>query len=206
MHVTSLSDNHYLMLTRPILLAALAGAVAMFFYGATEWLNPLLHAPYQLPPQVDAFNAQLAAAVPDEGIYTWPQGEHGHNPDGSISSPQYFLVKRSADYYQPGRFMAVEFVGQLVTWGLIAFLMVRLGLRTHCERVGLALALAGVVGLGYFLPMWNWWGFPTEYVLVRWGNLAVGWTLAGAAASWALARARRRVPTASGSAAPVAMA
>ena len=54
--------------------------------------------------------------------------------------------------------------------------------------------------------MWNWWGFPTDYVLMRWGNLAVGQTLAGAAASWVLGRVRRSVPPASDPAAPVAMA
>ena len=41
------------MFTRPVLLAALAGAFAALFYGVTGWLNPLLHAPYQRPPNAD---------------------------------------------------------------------------------------------------------------------------------------------------------
>ena len=182
----------HMLFSRPVLLAALVGTVAMFFYGATEWFNPLLHRPYQLPPNPESFNQQLAASVPGEGIFVWPQGSETHNADGTISQPQYFLVKRTAEYYQPGRFMAVELIGQFVTWWLVAFLMLRLGLRTHRERTGLALALAGFVGLGYFLPMWNWWGFPTDYVLTRWINLAIGWTLAGAAAAWALGWAAQR--------------
>lgn len=174
--------------TKTWLLGALLGTFVMFFWGATEWINPLLHQPYLEVNNPSTLNQTLQEQLPESGIYIWPNGPATKTEAGAAKDLVYFIAKQDASFYRPGKFMLVELFTQLLTWLLITYLLLQLKANSHKARLQLVALSAILVGLGYFLPMWNWWGFSTSYTLIRWGNLLVGWLLAGAAVSWWLQR------------------
>ncbi len=176
---------------KKLLIGALIGTVVGFVWGATEWFNPLLQQPYKQVKNQTEVNSTLIDNLDENGIYVWHKDTQLHLENATSvaekdSNVMYFIAKNDGKYYQPGRFMGIEVLTQFLTWLLITYLFIRLDIRGHFDRIKFVGLLALVVGLGYVLPMWNWWGFSTEFVAIRWGNLLVGWLLAATAVSFYL--------------------
>ncbi|MEL6556596.1 MAG: hypothetical protein AAFQ94_00335 [Bacteroidota bacterium] len=171
---------------KSLLIGTLTGTVVMFLWGATEWFNPFMQQPYKKVTNPTALHESLQQEIPENGVYIWPNGPDSKTSDGQARDLVYFMVKQDASFYNPGKFMLIELLTQLLTWFLITYLLLSTGLQNHSKRIRLVCLFAVLVGLGYFLPMWNWWGFSTEYVLTRWLNLLIGWVLAGTSISYFL--------------------
>lgn len=173
---------------RHLLTGAITGTIVMFIWGAGEWFNPLLHAPYDLPVDPAAFNNDLLRHTPANGVYVWPNGPATKDAAGQPQDLMYFLVRAQAADYRPAKFMLVELLTQLVTWTLLTYLILWTKLPLLRERVQLVI-LTGVAGvLGYLVVMANWWLFPLDYVITRALNLLIGWSLAGIAVAFVTRR------------------
>lgn len=176
-----------------LLFGTLIGTLVSFFWGATEWFNPLLEEPYNTATNPTKLNEAMLAYMPENGIYTWPNGPETKTANGEAKDLVYFVAKQEAAFYNPAKFMLVQLMTQILIWLTITYLMIRFAPKSHAQRVQFVAFLALVVGLGYFLPMWNWWGFSTPYVLTRWLNLLIGWLLAGAAISFFLRKSFQKL-------------
>lgn len=177
-----------------LVIGSLIGTFVMFCWGATEWLNPLLHLPYKQVVNPSQLHQSMKANMPDNGMYVWPNGANSKTEDGQVKDLVYFLSKQDASFYNPGRFMTIQLLTQLFTWLLITYLFIKTGIRSHRRRMQLIFLFTLLIGLTYYLPMWNWWGFSTEYVVSRWLNLLVGWMLAGLAVSFFLKKSLHQLP------------
>jgi hypothetical protein len=174
------------MTTKNLLIGTAIGTLVMFFWGATEWFNPLLHLPYKTATNAEQVNKTLNENLPESGMYIWPNGNDTKTSDGKAKDIVYFIAKNDASFYNPAKFMPVELLTQVVVWFLVTYLLLLTNFAKHTQRIKLVLILGVLIGFAFFIPMWNWWGFSTEYVLVRWLNMLVGWFLAGTAISYFL--------------------
>ncbi|MEO1049013.1 MAG: hypothetical protein AAFX87_00190 [Bacteroidota bacterium] len=173
------------MKTKSLFKASLIGTLVMFLWGATEWFNPLLHQPYKKVSNPHLVNETLNANMPESGMYVWPHGDESKR-NGEAQEIVYFVAKSDPSFYNPAKFMGVELLTQLLVWILITYLLLRTGFAKHWTRVKFIMGIGVLVGLTFFLPLWNWWAFSTEYVLARWLNMLAGWFLAGSAVSYFL--------------------
>lgn len=171
---------------KPLIIGAITGTMVMFIWGAAEWLNPFLSNPYRKPVDSEVINKVLLEQLPENGIYVWPNGPETKTEAGKPRGLMYFMAKQETSFYNPGRFMTIQLLTQMVTWLLITYLLLLTEFPSHRTRLVFILLLGLLAGLTFLVPMWNWWGFSTEYVLTRWLNLLVGWLLAGLAISHVL--------------------
>ncbi|MFP2996057.1 hypothetical protein ABN763_09100 [Spongiivirga sp. MCCC 1A20706] len=169
-----------------LLFGTIIGTLVMFFWGATEWFNPILQIPYKTVENTNKVNMTLNENMPENGMYIWPNGIETKTNDGKAKDIVYFIAKNEADFYNPSKFMPVELVTQLIIWFTITYLLFLVNFTNHWKRVKFILIIGLLVGLTFFLPLWNWWGFSTEYVVIRGLNLLVGWFLAGTTVSYLL--------------------
>lgn len=174
------------MTTKNLLIGTAIGTLVMFFWGATEWFNPLLHKPYKTVSNPETVNKTLNENMPESGMYIWPNGNETKTSDGKAKDIVYFVAKNEASFYNPSKFMPVELLTQVAIWFIITYLLLLVGFQKHWQRVKFILLVGLLVGLTFFLPLWNWWGFSTEYVIIRWANMMLGWFLAASAVSYTL--------------------
>lgn len=162
---------------------SLIGTLVLFLYGATEWFNPYLHQVYKNPTSRTEVSQVLSENMSENGVYVWPNGGAQQKSEMDVI---YFISKQDPSFYNPAKFMAGQLLINLLLWFLITALLLKAKIASHKQRVFFIMIIAIVAGLSYLIPMWNWWGFSTEYVMMRWGNMLIGWLLAGIAVSWFL--------------------
>jgi hypothetical protein len=119
-------------------------------------------------------------------MYIWPNGNETKTADGNARDIVYFIAKNDASFYNPSKFMPVELVTQVAIWFIVTYLLLLTSFQKHWQRVRFTLIIGLLVGLTFFLPLWNWWGFSAEYVIIRWANMMLGWFLAALAVSYFL--------------------
>jgi hypothetical protein len=124
--------------------------------------------------------------MPESGMYIWPNGNETKTADGNAKDIVYFIAKNDASFYNPSKFMPVELVTQVAIWFIVTYLLLLTSFQKHWQRVRFTLIIGLLVGLTFFLPLWNWWGFSAEYVIIRWANMMLGWFLAALAVSYFL--------------------
>ena len=171
---------------KSLVTGTVIGATGMFFWGATEWFNPLLHKPYKQVGNPEVVNQTLNSNMPESGMYVWPNGPNTKTVDGEAKELVYFIAKSEASFYNPGKFMTIELLTQCIIWLIITYLLLLTRFTKHWARVRFILLVGVLVGFAFFIPLWNWWAFSTEYVAARWVNMLVGWLLAGSAVSYFL--------------------
>ncbi|MEM6805923.1 MAG: hypothetical protein AAF696_31290 [Bacteroidota bacterium] len=172
------------MNAKNLVKGTLIGTLVLFLYGATEWFNPYLHQVYKHPKSKEQVAQVLLDNMSENGIYIWPN--RGEAEEKSEMGIIYFISKQDPSFYDPGKFMGGQLLINLMLWFLITALLLQAKIESHRQRVLFIMILGIIAGLSYLIPMWNWWGFSTEYVLMRWGNMLIGWLLAGIAVSWSL--------------------
>jgi hypothetical protein len=181
------------MKIKTIIFSTILGAVLMFFWGATEWFNPLLKLPYSKVENPAKVNKVLNENMVESGMYLWPLGDATKTPEGNAKDIVYFVAKNDASFYNPNKFMPVEFLTQLIVWFLISVILFKSKIQDYWNRIYLVLLLGGLVGAAFFLPLWNWWGFSALYVVVRWTNLMLGWFLTSLAVSYVFKKYSRKI-------------
>lgn len=162
------------MMTK-MLLGGLAGGLVLFAWSFLAHLPPLGTAGLKrLTPQQDAaVIASLGEAMKDRAVYPVWTGKFGTGPAAVIAyNPR------------PGTGMPAFFLNELLA-SLVAALLgaaIALGLSTtlgYWPRV-LLIALIGVIGtIDVDAGYWNWYSFPTTYLLAQFVDHAGGWFLAG---------------------------
>jgi hypothetical protein len=174
------------MTMKNLLMGTAIGTLVMFLWGATEWVNPLLHLPYHTASNPEIVNKTLTENMPENGMYIWPNGVETKTSEGKAKEIVYFIAKNDSSFYNPTKFMPLELLTQMLIWLIVTYLLFITGFQKHWQRVRFILIIGILVGLAFFLPLWNWWGFSTKYVTIRWGNMLMGWFLAGSAVSYFL--------------------
>jgi hypothetical protein len=188
------------MTTTKIILAAVLGAIAMFFWTfVAHELLPLGEAGVQNTMNDDALLAALKSTVNDkDGLYIYPS--MGLGPDATHAqrseAMKSFVAKMEKNpsgffIYHPagsrpmnmGKFLTVEFVTELVEALLAVLLLAQTRIVTFGGRLGFVTATGIIAAIATNVSYWNWWGFPGNYtgayILIQ----VVGFFLVGVVAA-----------------------
>lgn len=180
-------------------IAALIGAIIMFFWQfAAHMLLPIGQMGFQLPQNEDVVIQAIASGTPKSGIYLLPSLDPAKMQDEVVMKAwaekakgnRFAFIAVSEAQADPASMapnLITQFVTSLLGAVIAAFLLGATGW-------GFGARVLGSVGFGLFgwllniVPLWNWYRFPTDFMI---GNLieqGVGWLLAGIGIAWWLGR------------------
>ncbi len=184
-----------------VLIAALLGAVVLFLWEfVAHMLLPVGQMGMRLPQNENGVLQAIATDLPKPGIYILPSLDPAKMSDAAAvqaykaktaSNPLAFVVVSSAgqDLTDMGQNLAEQFASDFLG-AVLAALVLGATAWGFGARV-LGSAAFGVFGwLENIVPLWNWYRFPSDFMV---GNLieqGVGWLLAGIAIAWWLGRRR----------------
>jgi hypothetical protein len=179
-----------------LLLAALAGGVAFFVWGAISWMAlPWHRATYSGFANEDDVVKAIEANAPTSGIYTLPKPECGKGAatpearkaaqqaawDKMKKGPLVQAVVQRRGTGSMGPYMLRGFLLGVVVAGLLAWLLEKTAIVAMPKRAAFV-ALAALAGnVAARVSDWNWHGYPTRYTLINLVDAAVGWFAAGLA-------------------------
>lgn len=179
------------------ILAALAGAVVLFLWGALFWmgLSDVFGGLRQLEPsQEDAIVATLKTQIPSTGVYYFPgmpthgrdlppaearrlndewEARHKAGPLGSIT-----YIAEGKGVMEPVLF-ARGFVIDLIASILVCILVIAATPGGFLKRWGVAVLFGLAASVSVHLIEWNWIFTPTDYTLMACADTTLGWVLAG---------------------------
>lgn len=160
-----------------ILLAALAGAVAMFVWTAiAHMVTPLGHTGFSQIPNEQPVLGQMQQSIADKpGLYIFPWVDPN---DPQImekyaalekTNPSGMLLYRGAGHGM-GESMAPmlikEFIKQFVQTLIAAWIVSMLAL-SFTMRVGAVVAMGVSSAIATNISYWNWYGFPLDYTMAQ---------------------------------------
>jgi len=169
-------------------VAALLGGIAMFVWGAiSHMLTPLGEAGIRpLPAEAPVLDA-LRANVPEAGLYLFPgMDETARKTEAGqaewaqryAAGPVGILVFRpQGEQPMNAKLFGVELLGDVLAAAVAAWV------ATHGRTFGRRLALVTLLGLAAWASIevsyWNWYGFPSSYVMAQLADQVGGFLFAG---------------------------
>jgi hypothetical protein len=170
-------------MTKKILLAAMVGGVALFFWGfVSHMLTPLGTTGIQTLPQEQAVMDSLKASVPHSGLYFFPGMQAGQTlPPEQVGGPWGIMVfhPTGATTLMTGQ-LVNEFILNVVQALIAAYLLSLIpGLTGYISRVGFVFALGVFGALATNVEYWNWYGFPLTYTIATIADDVIGFLVVG---------------------------
>ncbi len=173
-----------------IIIAGILGGIVMFFWSAmSHMMLPLGEVGFKELPNEAAVVASLKANVNEPAIYLFPwvdmskatPEEQAAWTEKHRAGPQGMLVYHPAGAEPMGARMLLTELASNILACIAAALAISWLICSFFGRV----AAAGLIGLAGWLSiivsLWNWYGFPTNYMLAQGVEQVVGWLLAGIA-------------------------
>lgn len=172
-----------------VLLAALLGGLAVFVWSFIS------HMVFQIEgtgvrtlPSEDVTLEALRGSVPEAGFYIFPlmgdpskatKEEEAQWAEKYRTGPAGILVYRplGGEFNFP-RLLVVELLSNILAALIVAFLLARL-MGSYLQRVLIVAALGIFAWLSISASYWNWYGFPTDFILPEGLDQFLGWLIAG---------------------------
>jgi len=172
-----------------VLLGALAAGVVVFVWGAiAHMLLPIGDMGIQSIPNEDSVLRPIQAAISERGFYFFPGVDHSKSLTPAEQETWQAKVKKGPTgilIVQPngGEAMSPKQLLTEFATGVVAALLAGIVLTqvkgNYATRV-LVVLLMGAFGLASIVASyWNWFGFPTDYVLGAAIDEMGGWLLGG---------------------------
>lgn len=182
-----------------ILIAGVLGAIVLFGWGfVAHMLLPIGEMGMHMPQNEDVVLEGIKTGLPTPGIYMLPSLDPEKWGDEAAMKP--FVEKAKANPFayvvvapspadpttmtpQLVKQFGSDFIGSLLVAWLLA-----------ATAWGFGTRVLGAAGMGVFawvatiVPMWNWYRFPTDYLIGGFIEQGVGWLLGGIAIAWWLGR------------------
>jgi hypothetical protein len=169
-------------MAKRILLAAVAGGVALFMWGfVSHMVLPLGETGISSLPQEQATIDSLKSSVPRPGLYFFPAGTNGQMPPEKVGGSWGMLI-----YHPQGasnlmtRQLINEFIMNIVQALIGAYLLTLVpGLTSYVSRVGVVFLLGVFGALATNIEYWNWYGFPANYTMATIADEMIGMLVVG---------------------------
>jgi hypothetical protein len=172
-----------------ILLAGVLGGIVVFIWGAiTHVVLPLGEMGIQNLPNEEAIVEELKAGIPEPGLYFFPGMDTSR--ELTVEEQQAWEAKYTAGptgilvYHPAGtqplspKLLLTELVADIAAALLAAFILAQT-VGSFALRV-LLVGLMGIVAwFSISVSYWNWYGFPTAFIMAEGIDQFVGWLLAG---------------------------
>ncbi len=179
---------------KSLALGGVLGGLVLFVWGAISWMALPWHTmTFEKFKDESSVAQAISANAGHSGIYLLP---NPHKQDSSLSEAQRKAAEEdgmkrmmegpfmfaSVSPHGSGSMSTMMGIG-LATQILAALMATWLVLQTSgltCwGRVGFLVMLGLTAGVITNLQHWNWWNFSTAYTAVCFGDLLIGWFLAG---------------------------
>lgn len=159
-----------------ILLAALAGAVAMFVWTAiAHMVTPLGSTGFSQVPNEQAVLSAMQSSMGDKaGLYFYPWVDP-KDPDAMKKSAELMKTNPSGMilYKGPGAstdmtpMLVEEFAKQFVQALIAAFLLSLTVLVSYVSRAGFVAGIGVSAAIATNVSYWIWYGFPLDYTCAQ---------------------------------------
>ena len=163
-------------------LCSVAGGLALFVWGAVSWMVlPFNEQNLNSFSDEDAVAAVLSENTNGHGVFVYPNsGNMSEEGQKKLAQgPFAFVVFRPGATKPMGALMFSGLLINILAAGLVANLLARSTCRTLGGRVLFCVLLCVTGGVLIRLSDWNWWYFPTGYVLQELFNMLVSGVLLG---------------------------
>jgi hypothetical protein len=180
-----------------IFLGGLLGSVIVFLMSSIFHMATRLgEAGIQNLPNEDAVEAALRSSIHEPGFYFFPGANMtpGRSKEQVEADNEAQLAKWKEGptgilIYSPGgvelqfgKMLVYQFLFGLVGALMLAWVLaVTASATSYGTRVQIVTVAALFGGIVYTLPYWNWYGFPTNYVVSEIGTMVLSWAIAGLA-------------------------
>jgi hypothetical protein len=173
---------------KKIAIAAVAGGVVMFLWGAvSHMLTPLGEAGIRSLPNEEPVLAALRTNVAEPGLYFYPgMDERARSTDeGRREWEQRYTAGPSGlmvHHPQGGQTIGPTLLGTELLADIFAVALAA-WTASHARTFGRRLAIVTAFGVAAWFSIevsyWNWYGFPSAYVLAQLVDQVLGFALAG---------------------------
>lgn len=183
-------------MTMRLVLAAVLGAIAMFFWSfIAHMVLPLGEAGISEIPKEKEVAAALENYIGDNpGLYVFPGP--GVGPNATKEEKRKAMEQLSTDYAKKpsgilmyhssgsrpftfGKWLTMEFAIELLECLLAVFLLAQTRHATFGARLGFVTVLGFVAAVWTNMSYWNWYGFPRRYTAAYMCTEIVGFIFAG---------------------------
>ncbi len=191
-----------------VLLAGIVGGIVMFVWSAiSHMVLQIGEAGISTLPQEESLTAAMRENVREPGFYFFPGMDMSRQAtpeersawEAKIKSGPAGILVVDPDGYEPmpPSTLIVELITNIVAATLAAFVIVKTA-GALGSRIVDALIFGLVAWFSISISYWNWYKFPTAFVIAEGVDLAVGWTLAGIAMAIILKGVRPQQPARAG--------
>jgi hypothetical protein len=158
-----------------ILLAGILGGLVLFIWSAISWMVLLWHNKTLHAFKDDAFvSTVLKANVYKSGVYLLPS-----NYNEADEYPLIFASVSLDGMRSMKVSMLISFLIQTAAALLLAYLLSKTSISAYKSKINFIMTFALAVSILTYLPLWNWWGFEINYVIVSMIDMLIGFMLAG---------------------------
>lgn len=180
-------------MAKRVLIAGIVSGVLLFLWGGL-YHNFLSFGEIGLKelPNEQALMTFTKANIPEPGMYLFPTTGLPSNASHAermakmeevnkkaASGPQGVLIYRPVGEALSSRMLVTECVTNIIQGLLVAFLVAQAGVRRFASRVGLAFVIGLVAAITTNVSLWNWYGFPSSWVISNIVFLAIGYFIMG---------------------------
>ena len=185
-------------------IAALLGAIVIFVWQfLAHMVLPIGEMGFRQPANEDVVLQAAATGLPQSGIYYLPYIDPNKMNDAatvnawaekSMKNPFVWAVVDTSprgDMKSMAPQLTKQFICNFLAALLATFVLAATAWTFGARVIG-ALAFGLFGWLMNIVPQWNWYRFPSDFMV---GNLleqGIGWLLAGIAIAWWLGRTARR--------------
>lgn len=171
--------------------AVIVSAMILVAWGAVSWMVLPWH---QMVANEFINESEVAETIeanaPNPGIYYLPFSHKDHKAGETAA-----FVNALPGATPPAMTsqLLTQFVGDLVSVLIVIYLLSQTAGLGYWGRVGFVALLGAAIGFISHFPYWNWFGFPTSYVVVILIDSLVAWFLAGLMIARLVARNTKKV-------------
>jgi hypothetical protein len=158
----------------------LAGII-LFIWSAISWMFIPWH-----NATLNGFNNEKAVSeiivsnAPKSGIYVIPSPKMEMNQTEPNLKPYVFISVNqegiSSSMVKP---MVLSLIAEIIAAILVGWMLSKTTNLSYMRRVGFVLLFAIAASIITHGSYWTWFTFDTQYTLVGFGDMIIGWFLAG---------------------------
>lgn len=172
---------------RKLIVATVAGALAMFIWGGISHLVLFAGTGFKPLPNEDKIVEVLGTSINEQGLYFFPGRDFRNSTkeqdaifenkfrDGPVGLLVYRPV--GGDPFSPGK-LVIQFISNLFAV-LIAAVIASMVYGGYWKRVMIVSLLGLLACAAVSAIYWNWYEFPTEFFIAQIIDMIVGFFLAG---------------------------
>lgn len=180
-------------MAKKVILGGILGGIVLFLWGGLYHdVLPFGETGLKELPNEQAIVGAMKAGISDAGLYTFPttglpaDSTHAQRAakmdevnKKAASGPQGFLIYHPIGTPLTSKMLVTEAVTNIVQALIVAFLLGQVTLRRYSSRLGFAVVIGLVASITTNVSLWNWYGFPTSWILSQMVFLIIGYFLVG---------------------------